>query len=159
MTKEHRMTVIAETKDALLLLEQQLRQAREGAMPLSRERVAALAFHLSCTLEHLAVIASDLPDNDADASTRPGDVAPLDEVTQHGLLRLHEELSGAEGQRFIVASLGSRWCVIEGRRGAPPITYEPRSWHEHHEDATRAAIALHRAATARQRLAMELVKS
>lgn len=152
-------TAVDETKDVLLFLEQQLRHAREGGMPLTQERVAGLAFHLASMLEHLAALAAGLPDNDQGGPTAAAAPSPDDEVARHGLLSFHEELSGGRDRRLVVASFGTHWFVLAGFSGAPLRTYRPHGPFLHHEDATREAIRMHRGATSRGRAMLQLVKS
>ena len=143
---------IDETKNALLSLEHELRLARDGSTPLTRERVAALAFHLGSMIEHIAAFAPHLPENDTEASAASG-------ATSQGLVQLYEEFSGGRDRRLVVARFGARWFVLAGFRTAPLGTYGVHGPYDHQRDARSHAIRMHNEATGKPLWTMSEVES
>ena len=139
---------LVETREALFLLEERLKLARERGEPLTRDAVAGIAFDLMAQIGRLADAAPFLPlvpDNQQDT------------LIMTGLVELHEEYSCGRDRRVIVARFAARWFLLEGFTQAPLSTYAVHGPFDGHEDGKAMALAMHERASERGRAAVRVV--
>ncbi len=101
---------VAQARELLAALDQQLLAATCQETDDARERVALLAFGLTALLEQLSTCAPDNEQTEPSAPRRP-------------VLSFHEVYPAGPGRRLVVARFCARWFVIEGFEGSPLDTY------------------------------------
>ncbi len=140
MTIDH---AVAQARELLAALDQQLAATTGVETDEARERVALLSFGLTALLEQLGAEPSN-------------DVAPP-AVSTRPLVQLHEAFSTGRDRRAIVAQFAARWFVLTGFTKAPLSTYGVLGPYDHASDARGDALRLHNEAAGIALWAMQKV--